>query len=52
VDAVASYRLGRYAVSLNVQNLGDARYYESAGGNFQIYPGAPRNALLTVRYTF
>ena len=52
VDAVASYRLGRYAVSLNVQNLADARYYESAGGNFQIYPGAPRNALLTVRYAF
>ena len=52
VDAVAVYRLGRYAVSLNIQNLGDARYYESAGGNFQIYPGAPRHALLTVRYSF
>lgn len=52
LDAVASYRLGRYAVSVNVQNLANARYYESAGGNFQIYPGAPRNALLTVRYAF
>ena len=52
VDAVASYRLGRYAVSVNVQNLGNARYYDSAGSNFQIYPGAPRHALLTVRYAF
>lgn len=51
VDAVASYRLRRYTVSVNVQNLLDARYYESAGGNFQIYPGAPRHALLTVRYS-
>lgn len=52
VDAVASYRVGRYTLSLNVQNLCDARYYESAGGNFQIYPGAPRHALLTARYSF
>lgn len=52
VDAVASYRFGRYAVSLNVQNLANARYYESASSNFQIYPGAPRNALMTVRYSF
>jgi outer membrane receptor protein involved in Fe transport len=49
---VASYRLGRYAVSVNVQNIGNARYYESASSTFQIYPGAPRNALLTVRYAF
>jgi catecholate siderophore receptor len=52
VDAMALYRLGVYEVSLNLQNLTDTRYYESAGGNFQIYPGAPRHALVTLRYRF
>jgi catecholate siderophore receptor len=51
-DAFASYRLGDYDLSLNIQNLFNARYYESAGSNFQIYPGAPRHALVTLRYSF
>ncbi len=52
LDALVSYRLGAYEVSVNLQNLADARYYESAGGDFQIYPGAPRHALVTVGYKF
>jgi catecholate siderophore receptor len=51
-DAVASYRVGPFDISLNLHNLFDSRYFESASGNFQIYPGAPRHALVTVRYTF
>jgi catecholate siderophore receptor len=52
VDALASYRVGAYEFALNLQNLLHERYSESAGGNFQIYPGAPRHALVTARYTF
>jgi catecholate siderophore receptor len=52
VDAVASYRIGSYELALNLQNLLNERYPESAGSNFNIYPGAPRHALVTARYTF
>jgi catecholate siderophore receptor len=52
LDALAGYRVGPYEVSLNLQNLTNARYYESSGGNFQIYPGAPRHALVTLGYRF
>jgi len=52
LDAMASYRVGKADVAVNVQNLLGVRYYESASGNFQIYPGAPLNALVTVGYRF
>jgi catecholate siderophore receptor len=50
VDATVFYRKSRYEVSLNVRNLFDTNYYETAHGNFAIYPGAPINGLLNVRY--
>ena len=52
VDAMANYRFGNADVGVNVQNLLGVRYYESAAGDFQIYPGAPRSALVTVGYRF
>jgi catecholate siderophore receptor len=52
LDVLVGSRVGPYDVSLNVQNLTNTRYYESAGGNFQIYPGAPRHALVTLGYRF
>jgi catecholate siderophore receptor len=52
LDGLASYRIGVYEVSVNLQNLTNRRYYESAGGNFQIYPGAPRHAVVTLGYRF
>lgn len=52
-DAMAAYRTGRYAVQLNVNNIGDTRYIVSGHGsspNLSL-PGAPRNVALTLRYS-
>jgi outer membrane receptor protein involved in Fe transport len=48
-DAAISYRAGRLELAVNARNLFDSRYYENAGSNFQIFPGTPRDILLTVR---
>jgi outer membrane receptor protein involved in Fe transport len=48
-DAAVSYRTGHLEFAVNARNLLDSRYYETAGSNFQIYPGAPRDVLFTVR---
>jgi catecholate siderophore receptor len=48
-DAMTSYAVRNWEVALNVHNLLNARYYETAGSNFQIYPGTPRELLLTLR---
>lgn len=52
VDAALSYRHKRYDVQFKLNNVGNARYYESAINNFQIQPGAPRNASVTVSARF
>jgi outer membrane receptor protein involved in Fe transport len=48
-DAAVTYRTGAFEVALNARNLFDSRYYETAGSNFQIYPGTPRDVVLTLR---
>jgi catecholate siderophore receptor len=48
-DAAVTYRSGRIELALNARNLFDARYYETAGSNFQIFPGSPRDLVLTLR---
>jgi catecholate siderophore receptor len=50
LDATLFYRRRHYEAALNLRNLFNASYYESAHGNFTIYPGAPINGLLTLRY--
>ena len=40
----------RIEVAVNVQNLGDVRYYDSQDNS--LYPGAPRSVLGTVRLSF
>jgi catecholate siderophore receptor len=50
VDAALFYRTRRYELSANIRNVLNASYYETAHGNFQIYPGAPISGLVTVRY--
>ena len=52
LDAMAGYRFGHYEVQLNVRNLLDEDYYESAHANNNIMPAAGRNGLVTVRYRF
>jgi catecholate siderophore receptor len=51
-DALVYYRIGRHRLSLNVENLFDARYYPTANGDNNISPGAPRSALLSLRTIF
>jgi catecholate siderophore receptor len=51
-DALVYYRLGRHRLSLNVENLFDARYYPTANGDNNISPGAPRSLLLSLRTVF
>ncbi|HWS76913.1 MAG TPA: hypothetical protein VN205_00900, partial [Thermomonas sp.] len=39
-------------VQLNVENLGDKRYFASAHSNNNISPGTPRSAWLTLNYRY
>jgi catecholate siderophore receptor len=50
VDAAVYYRKRHYDIAVNVRNIGNAKYYESAHSNFQIMPGSPVNALVTTRF--
>ena len=49
-DATVFYRRRHYDLALNLRNVFNTRYYETAHGNFMIYPGAPVNGLMTLRY--
>ncbi len=49
VDATVFYRQRHYDVGLNIRNVGNIRYYDTAQGNFQIYPGAPVSGVITTR---
>lgn len=51
VDAALFWRATpRVEVALNLQNIGDKRYYDSQDNS--LFPGAPRSVLGTVRLTF
>nr|WP_295926424.1 TonB-dependent receptor [uncultured Dyadobacter sp.] len=51
-NAMAYYQVDRVRVSVNANNLADKTYF-TGGYNFQRnYPGAPRNFLASVAYTF
>lgn len=51
-DALTYYRVGRYRVALNVDNLLNASYYPTANGDNNISTGAPRSLQLSVRAMF
>lgn len=51
-DAALIWRLHALELALNLRNLGDKRYFETATNNFQLAPGVPRQVLLTARYGF
>ncbi|HUR37777.1 MAG TPA: TonB-dependent siderophore receptor [Terriglobales bacterium] len=50
LDATAFYRHRRFDVALNMRNVANVDYFESAHNNAQIFPGAPVNGSLTMRY--
>lgn len=49
VDAMLGYKANRWEAGLNIGNITNRTYYESANNNNQIQPGAPRSATLFVR---
>ncbi len=49
VDATMFFRKRHYDVAINVRNVGNVRYYDTAQGTFQIYPGAPVSGVITTR---
>ncbi len=50
VDGTLFYRKRHYDVALNIRNLANTDYYESAHTNYQIMPGAPINGTITTRF--
>jgi catecholate siderophore receptor len=52
MDASAFYRAARYDVQVNIQNVGNRRFYDAAQSDYQIYPAAPISGSATVRYRF
>lgn len=51
-DAMLRWRGGAHEVALNLRNLGDIGWYESAHTTHQIMPGTPRSVTLTWRAVF
>ena len=53
VDAALYWTLGpSLQLQLNVENLGDKRYFAAAHSNNNISPGAPRSAWISVNYRY
>jgi len=49
LDAMLGYKARNWEAGLNLNNLADKVYYESANNNVQIQPGAPRSVMAYVR---
>lgn len=49
LDAMLGYKGQAWEVGLNLNNLANRVYYESANNNNQIQPGTPRSAMLYVK---
>jgi iron complex outermembrane receptor protein len=49
-DALASYRMAAWTLALNLQNLTNEKYFDSAGGVF--HPMPPRQWFVTAGYRF
>ena len=51
-NLMAKYQIDKHTeLQLNINNLFDTKYYEGIGTNLMVY-GAPRNAMLSLRYSF
>jgi iron complex outermembrane receptor protein len=51
-DAAVYYGFSKFKLSLNVQNLGNTTYWVGGYDYLALFPGAPRNFLVNVAYTF
>ena len=52
VDAALYYKMKSMQVSVNVNNLFNKTYWLGAFNYARLFPGAPRNVMLNVRYNF
>jgi iron complex outermembrane receptor protein len=52
LNAALYYRVNRVSLQLNVNNLADRTYWVGGYDYIRLFPGAPRNFLLTLGYTF
>ncbi|MFP4291716.1 MAG: TonB-dependent siderophore receptor [Cyclobacteriaceae bacterium] len=51
-DAAVSYRVNRFNIAANFYNLLDETHWVGGYSYVRLFPGAPRNFLLSVGYTF
>lgn len=51
-DAALFYRRDRFRTALNVRNLFDIEYFETASGLLNVYPGSPLTASFNVSWEF
>lgn len=51
-DLMIYYRIARYRIQLNVNNVTGERYYATASGDDQIMPGTPRNVMVSLSRNF
>jgi len=51
-DAAIFYNRGQFRVALNVRNLFDIRYFETAEGDLRVFPGEPLTLLGSVSWQF
>jgi outer membrane receptor protein involved in Fe transport len=52
VDAAISYNYNNFRAALNIKNLFDTRYFESAQSRTGIFPGAPLTVIGTISLQF
>ncbi len=50
-DASVFYERDAFRAAINIRNLFDIRYFETAGGELNVYPGEPFNSTNTDRYS-
>lgn len=51
-DAALFYNINKFQIALKVNNIADKRHWVGGYGYGRLFPGAPRNYLLNVAYTF
>lgn len=51
-NAALYYRVDKFQLQLNLNNLFDKTYWVGGYDNLRLFPGAPRNWMTTVSYTF
>ncbi|MEJ8802084.1 TonB-dependent receptor [Pontibacter sp. H249] len=52
VDAALFYNINKFKFNLNMNNLLDEKYFVGGYDYFRVSPGAPRNLMATIGYTF